>query len=285
MLNSRRALYRVFVSPIEPRQASMAISSALRPAPQVNQAAGLQNPAFLPLLALASSQTRGFVKRSRPPRGARGNDDDALGFNDDDGPQYDRRFTTRETIARSGRDRMPRDHEITDPQIRVLDNGSIEGPLATRFVLTKLDSSESLRMIEPYVPADAQAGTPARYALCKIVNKRDEYQQEKLRKEQKKISGGGGTKTKEVEMSWTIGPHDLATKTRQIGGFLDKGFKVELVMGKKKRGKQATPEEIKAVLDKIKEEVDVHGGRETRPQEGTVGATLRMYFEGPSKKS
>ncbi|RFU80347.1 translation initiation factor if-3 [Trichoderma arundinaceum] len=262
-----------------------------RPASRVSCEASGQS--LLPAIPSPSSafrhrpvtrQLRLYAGASRPYKG--GNKASAKTSssdeNSDDKDQrgYDRRFTTQRDIDRSGRDRPPWDHEITDPQIMVIDNGSAEGPLATRYVLTKLEEGESLRMITPYVPANSENNTPAKFAVCKIVNKRDEYERQKQLKEKKKTAVAGKAKTKEMELTWAIGGHDLATKLRQMGGFLNKGMKVELMIGKKKGGRAVEMDEAKDVLNKVKEEIEAQGAREAKKPEGQVGGTMRFYLEG-----
>ncbi|PNY26513.1 Translation initiation factor IF-3 [Tolypocladium capitatum] len=278
LCSSRRALYRVFVSPTElPRRAPV---SAQHPPRLLSSAwAGPQG-------ACIGAQLRLYGKPSRPPRsGDRGPGDAAA--RDPDARGFDRRFTTQQDIERSGRDRPPQDHEITDPQIMVIDNGASEGPLATSFVLTKLEPEESLRMVRPYVPADPKNGRPsAQLAVCRIVNKRDEYARQQELKEKRKAGGGDGgkPKTKELELTWAIGEHDLATKMRQLGGFLAKGMKVELMLGRKKGGKQVSGEEAADVARRVREEVAALGGREGKPASGQVGGTMRMFLEGKRGK-
>lgn len=235
-----------------------------------------------PFRPVQRGQLRLYAGASRPYRGGnRGPTSASSESADDDKDRgYDRRFTTQKDIERSGRDRPPWDHEITDPQIMVIDNGSAEGPLSTRYVLTKLEEGESLRMITPYVPANAENKTPAKYAVCKIVNKRDEYERLKQLKEKKKTAVAAKAKTKEMELTWAIGGHDLATKLRQMGGFLNKGMKVELMIGKKKGGRAVEMDEAKDVLKKVKEEIEAQGARETKKPEGQVGGTMRLYLEG-----
>ncbi|KAL7919753.1 hypothetical protein ACQKWADRAFT_300328 [Trichoderma austrokoningii] len=245
--------------------------------PHVSATSSSSSSQFRPI----QGQLRFYAGASKPYRGGnRGPGSAASEIEDDKDRGYDRRFTTQKDIERSGRDRPPWDHEITDPQIMVIDNGSAEGPLATRYVLTKLEEGESLRMMTPYVPANEEDQTPARFAVCKIVNKRDEYERLKQLKERKKTTVAGKPKTKEMELTWAIGGHDLATKLRQMGGFLNKGMKVELMIGKKKGGRAVEAEEARDVLKKLREEIEAQGARETKKQEGQVGGTMRLYLEG-----
>lgn len=227
-----------------------------------------------------------------PRMGGRGNRqsvaDDASEDMEREKRGIDRRFTTKKDIARSQRDRMPQDHEITDPRIMVRDNGVVEGPLSTRFVLSKLDASECLRMVKPYVPANPKAEpqpTPEEFALCEVVNKKEEYDRKKELKEKKKAAAATKPKRKELEITWSIGEHDLDTKMRQMSGFLEKGWKVDLTIGVKKRGKPVERKEMDAVVQRVREAAEGVAAREAKPSQGDVGRTLRMYFEGHKVQS
>lgn len=235
----------------------------------------------------ATLQARLVSSRSTLPRNRRGPSGavsrDAA---QDDDRGFDRRFTTQLDIERSGRDRPPRDHEITDPQVVVLGSDGASGPVATRLALARLGPDESLRMVQPYLPADAEADRPLpRLAVCKVVNKRDEYARQRQRREAQAGSGAAAKpKTKELDLSWAIGPHDLATKMRQMGGFLAKGSKVELMLARKKGGKPVSPDEAAEVVRRLREEVEAYGGREAKPPSGQVGGTMRLFVEAAAKQ-
>ncbi|KAI9898743.1 hypothetical protein N3K66_007103 [Trichothecium roseum] len=204
---------------------------------------------------------------------------------DDDEELVDKRFTTQRAHERTGRDRLPRDHEITDPLIMVKEHDEVQGPLAPGYVLSRLSKEESLRMVRFYLPADPkQERYKHEYAVAEIVNKREEFEREKERagKERRKKQA----KTKEVEITWNIGEHDLQTKLTQIGKFLAKGNKVEVILGKKrKKGKTKGPTDAEGVLKMVREALDGLGGRETKTCSGEVGEVMRLFVEEkPPKK-
>ena len=193
---------------------------------------------------------------------------------------YDKRYTTQELFQKSGKDRLPQDFEITDPKIMIIDKGEAEGPIQTAFALTKLSPNESLRMIKPYVPADQKNKNPACYAICKIFNKQQEFERQMLLKEKKKNEVA--IKTKELEMSWVIGDHDLVFKMKHLQNFLQKGMKVIITLGARRKGaKKPTVDMARAeeVLKKVKEEA-ILAGRETKKPEGNPGKLMRLYYEG-----
>ncbi|KAF4969708.1 hypothetical protein FZEAL_10182 [Fusarium zealandicum] len=265
--SSRRALYRVFVSPLDRHEAILArqlLSAARAVLPSVHQ-----NRLFT-----ASSQ---FSAVRAPPKPQSAVDDD-----DDRG--FDRRFTTRDDFAKSGRDRLPQDHEIKDPKIMVIDNGIFDGPLLTRHVMSRLNEGESLRMVTPYMPANTKDNKPMQFAVCKVVNKKEEYERQREVRARQRVSKQTSTKTKELELSWAIGENDLQTKVRQLSGFLAKGMKVEVILGYKKRTKKRVDEAAAAdVLAKVRKGVEEVGAREYKPEDGQVGKTLRLFLEGTAK--
>ncbi|KAJ4150089.1 hypothetical protein LMH87_010855 [Akanthomyces muscarius] len=296
LFNSRAALQRVFSLATSPAQARHLAATG----------------------HVLHSQVRTYAAGPPPRRGPRGHRSvdsvaDGPGANDDRG--FSPLFTTAADIERSQKDRMPQDFEIKDPKIMVLENGSIAGPLSTRYVMSKLDEkTESLRMIRPYIPkgsplrkgnkaaedgagptptsqrgAGAEPGAAAgpvtqqeQFALCEIVNKFEAFLKEQERKQKKKASAK--PKTKEMELTWSISEHDLQTKLRQLGGFLAKGMKVHLVLGRKKGGQKVDDETMRALLKRIQREIQTLDAREVKPREGEVGRTMRLHLEGVVKK-
>ncbi|KAI6784963.1 Translation initiation factor IF-like protein [Emericellopsis cladophorae] len=228
-------------------------------------------------------QKRRFVT-STPFAASKKDDMDRLEASMKAEEKIDPRYTTRAYQEKTGRARYPQDYEITDPLIRVLDGGTIEGPLNTRFVMSKLMEGESLRMVEPYDPGNPKERIPPTYALCKIIDKNEAYRQARELKEKKK--GQKKVKTKEIELSWGISENDLLTKTTQIGNFLEKGNKVELTLGKKRGGKEVAAKAAAAVLARVRQEIEAKNGMEIQKKTtGEVGGTMKLFLEPkPTKK-
>lgn len=270
----RKALYRVFVlSPSERHEALLA--NQLVPA-LLQQA---RVPAQRQLRAQGGKQqARPFSSSplllARPPM-------EILQPRDDE-RNYDRRYTTKEDVEKSGRGRLPQDFEITDPYIMVLDNGKFNGPMPPRKAIGSLAPDESLRMIQPYVPARPKDGVMETHAICKIVNKAEEYARARQLRERRKQTKAAGVKN--VELNWGIGDHDLATKIRRISNFLEKGMKVEVELGVKKRAKKVDDTVAQEVVKRLRKSVEEVGAREFRPEEGGLNRTMRLYFEGKQQQ-
>ncbi|EWY87346.1 translation initiation factor IF-3 [Fusarium oxysporum NRRL 32931] len=263
--SSRRALYRVFV------QHEALLTRQFQPP----RALPIQNRSF------SASQLRARKSKKRE------DEIETDPFADEGQDRsFDRRYTTQEEFEKSGRDRLPQDFEIKDPKIMVLDNGVFDGPLLTKNVLSRLPETDSLRMVTPYIPGDPKKDKPTQYAICKIVNKREEYERQRELTQRRRLSKQTTPKTKEVEMSWAISEHDLGVKTQQLVGFLSKGMKVELILGFKKKGQKRRTSEDTAeeVYTKVNKLVEQLGSREYKPRDGEVGKTMRIYLEGIIKQ-
>ncbi|ENH70414.1 Translation initiation factor 3, C-terminal [Fusarium oxysporum f. sp. vasinfectum] len=264
--SSRRALYRVFV------QHEALLTRQFQPP----RALPIQNRSF------SASQSRARKSKKRE------DEIETDPFADEGQDRsFDRRYTTQEEFEKSGRDRLPQDFEIKDPKIMVLDNGVFDGPLLTKNVLSRLPETDSLRMVTPYIPGDPKKDKPTQYAICKIVNKREEYERQRELTQRRRLSKQTTPKTKEVEMSWAISEHDLGVKTQQLVGFLSKGMKVELILGFKKKGQKRRTSEDTAeeVYTKVNKLVEQLGSREYKPRDGEVGKTMRIYLEGIIKQA
>ena len=119
-------------------------------------------------------------------------------------------------------------------------------------------------------------------AICKIIDKEaarlaEEEARQKAR--QRAVA------TKELELNWAIAAHDLEHKARRLREFLAKGFTVEILLAKKRRGRPATREEANALLETVRAIAEeVPGTRQTKRMEGEVGGVVKLVYEGPSKK-
>ncbi|EKJ72704.1 hypothetical protein FPSE_07104 [Fusarium pseudograminearum CS3096] len=267
--SSRRALYRVFVE-------REALTRQFIPTQRI-----------LPVYHNRRFSVSPLHLKGKARRGKAGQDDFETEPNDEENKTFDRRYTTKEDFIKSGRDRLPIDFEITDPKIMVLDNGVLDGPLVTRNVMSRIDTStDSLRMATPYIPADPKNNKPVQYALCKIVNKREEYERQRELQQRRRVSKQTSSKFKEIEMSWAIDENDLKIKTKQLIGFLSKGWKVEVIMGFKKKGqkKRTSEDTAEEAYVKVQNLVKELGTKEYKPREGEVGRTMRFYLEGIDKE-
>lgn len=87
---------------------------------------------------------------------------------------------------------------------------------------------------------------------------------------------------KQLEISWTIDPHDFEHKMKHLRRFLEEGRRVEVLVAKKtKHRRDPTPNEATALLDGIRLVVArVEGAVEPRRPEGFITKVMTMFFEG-----
>ncbi len=123
-----------------------------------------------------------------------------------------------------------------------------------------------------------------RWAVCKVMSKQALRESEKARAKNMK-QAAKSSKVKELELNWAIDEHDLQHRLDKLQGFLEKGHKVDVVLAGKRRGRQATLEECKIVLKKVRDRVlQTEGAREVREKEGEMPGPVMLHLEGKGKE-
>lgn len=176
--------------------------------------------------------------------------------------------------------RMPRDNEINWPYVYVRtpgESGALDTPRPIKEVLAELDLKTTY--LEAVVVPKAGDRSSPRWPICRIVNKKEELAKAKELKERKKK---GAVKEKELELNWTLGPHDLDHKLKTLQKFLGKGYKVQVLLQKKARSKgTATEADAKALIEKVTTAVgEVKGAKEWKGREGQVLGRYIIFLQG-----
>lgn len=182
--------------------------------------------------------------------------------------------------------RLPRDDEITWPYVFVKTpsvdgHERLDGPRPVKEVLAELDLRKcSLQAVVMPRPDDEEA---PRWPICKIVNKKEELARVKELKERKKQAI---VKEKELELNWALAPHDLEHKLKTMQKFLAKGYKVQVLLLKKRGSKASVADKVaKALLEKIETAVaEVTGSKEWKKREGQVLGSLRLFLQGHAQE-
>lgn len=260
--NSRAALFRVFVSPLE----SSALGSTRNSLLLASQHGLPLRQAIATQLPLPKPLNRGLSTSAvllAPPPGRQ----------------------------RAVPDRLPIDFEIRAKEIMLVEeDNKITGPHKTQRLLSTLDlSTYSLRTIESALPPPkpSEDGKPERprrpggqFPLCRVVHKAEEYKREQARSKAKKDSVRAA-KQKGVEISWAIAENDLALKLKQMRGFLEKGQKVAVTFARKKGARTATGAEMQAAIQAVKDAAaGVPGAKAWKAAEGDIGKKYFLYYEG-----
>lgn len=175
--------------------------------------------------------------------------------------------------------RMPRDNEIDWPYVYVKTPGveGLDTPRPIKEVLAELDPKTTY--LEAVTVPKADDRSSPRWPVCRIVNKKEELAKMKDLKERKKK---GAVKEKELELNWTLAPHDLDHKLKTLQKFLSKGYKVQLLLQKKARAKvTANQEDAKTLIEKVTKAVEeVKGAKEWKGREGQVLGRYMIFLQG-----
>jgi len=174
--------------------------------------------------------------------------------------------------------RLPRDEEITHPLVQLAsEDGKLSAPTPTRQILERLDRRrESLVVV---AQPDPEKENSMQYPVCKVVNRAAERAAEK---EKALAARKKNVLNKELELNWAIDPHDLGHRLDKLKTFLEKGCRVEITLMSRKRKRQATAEEGREVVRRVREVIgQVPGAKEYKPMEGAILASCKIFVEGP----
>ncbi|PUU81450.1 hypothetical protein B9Z19DRAFT_1122075 [Tuber borchii] len=85
--------------------------------------------------------------------------------------------------------------------------------------------------------------------------------------------------TRVLEFTWAISEHDLAHKMKKMGEFMQKGYRVEVIVGTRKGMPKVKAEQAKELIAKIRE-TGIMFGKEWKKEDGALGAQFTLFFEG-----
>ncbi|CAK3979235.1 hypothetical protein B0A50_07601 [Lecanosticta acicola] len=176
------------------------------------------------------------------------------------------------------------DHEIRAREIYLIDpiTNRRSERTHTRFDILKSLDLRTHRLVQVTPDDDKDHPIP----LCKVVNKKEAFDQERKRKEETKeqkklakVAGEAGEKT--MELNWAIDENDLGHRLGKMQGFLEEGRRVEVVFNSKKRGRKATREECLGVIARVRGIVEeVKGAKVRSDLEGVLGKFAKMELQG-----
>ena len=85
--------------------------------------------------------------------------------------------------------------------------------------------------------------------------------------------------TRVLEFTWAIFEHDLAHKMKKMGEFMQKGNRVEVIVGTRKGMTRVKAERAKELIAKIRE-AGAMFGKEWKEADGALGTQFTLFFEG-----
>ncbi|KAH8704075.1 hypothetical protein BGW36DRAFT_370538 [Talaromyces proteolyticus] len=168
----------------------------------------------------------------------------------------------------------PTNEEIEANVIQLVnENGQLELPTLKNNVLISLRrDSQILVQLDP--------GGAGRNTVCKVMNIKDLRDQERAKENTVRLAKHAAkTSHKQIELNWSIDPHDLAHRLKKLTSFLEKDKTVEIVLTRKKGKRAATAPEIQQLLDHVQSTVQAANAHQAKPMDGEPGKTLTITVE------
>lgn len=185
-----------------------------------------------------------------------------------------------------GRDRPPRDEEIRAFKVYVVrpEDGRLSEPQILSKVLDTRERDEKGRPTQ-YLQEVLAKSEDRPYPICKMFDKKAAREADEAKRKAAKTTK---MHMKQLEVSWTVSDNDLGHRMGRLKEFLEKGWRVEVIFGSKRKGwknrREATVEEAERVLEKIRNVVREVEGAKERPMQGKVREDAVLCFEGKAKK-
>lgn len=193
---------------------------------------------------------------------------------------YARKDTRRHALS----DYYTIDNAITAPRVNFVDaDGKFFQDVATLDALNSFNKvTHHLVQVTPGKVDEFGVPDPSSPPVCRVVSKMDlrAQHEKKVEVARKQAKGVTGPPQKNLELNWAIGGGDLKHRLNKLQEFLLEGRRVEVLLGPKKRGRKATPEEAESVYKAVMGAVDECKGAKEVKREGTLGAVLTVVFEG-----
>ncbi|UPX17349.1 uncharacterized protein EKO05_0007711 [Ascochyta rabiei] len=195
-----------------------------------------------------------------------------------------RTFARKDTRRHALSDHFIIDGAINAPRVNYVDaNGNYFEDVATLDALSSFNKvTHHLVQVTPGQVDEYGTPDPDHPPVCRVVSKIDlrAQHERKVDAVRKQTKGVTGPPQKNLELNWAIGGGDLKHRLNKLQQFLTEGRKVEVLLGPKKRGRKATPDEADAVLKAVVGAVDECKGAREVKREGDVGAVLTIMLEG-----
>ena len=127
------------------------------------------------------------------------------------------------------------------------------------------------------------------YPVCRMYDKKAAREAEEAKRKATKAAKHTKRQSKQLEVNWTVSDNDLGHRMARMKEFLEKGWKVEVVFGSQRksgwaRRREASEEEARGVLEKIRRAGGEVEGAQEREMQGTVGKEAVLSFERKAKK-
>lgn len=187
----------------------------------------------------------------------------------------------------AGKNDVPRDENIRASRVYVIQADNKRGePIRLEDALDARSRDERGRLTQ-YLRQVREPDDQIPYPLCRYYDKQYERDKDLAKKKAAKASK---TEQKQLEINWTVSDNDLSHRMARLKEFLEKGWKVDVVIGStRKRGWSAKRTDNLGLagnlVAKVREAaLQVAGSREKAEMKGKLGEEASLSFEGPKKK-
>lgn len=155
-------------------------------------------------------------------------------------------------------------------------DGQLDVPTRKSNVLVSLRRNEQvLVQLDP--------GSNGRPAVCKVMSLNEFREQERSKEKASRLAKHTAkTSSKQIELNWSIDPHDLSHRLKKLSSFIEKGRTVEIVLTRKRHKRMATADEIKHLMDSIRTAIEEANAHQTKSMDGEIGKTLTITVEKKS---
>ncbi|EGS21057.1 uncharacterized protein CTHT_0028970 [Thermochaetoides thermophila DSM 1495] len=174
------------------------------------------------------------------------------------------------------------DHNIPYSMVQIRqDDGTLSPPERTTGLLRSLNLNQySVVLLAPPRKDDKSKGPE--YAIVRIIDKIAERKEEEAKAAAKRANK---VTQKQLEINWSIAPHDLQIRMKQLKQFLTKGYQVQVTLMSKRGKRAATQEEAKKALQTVWDTIaDVPGTSQYKKEQGEVGKTVMLFIQGPTPR-
>ena len=190
--------------------------------------------------------------------------------------------------TKDGPKRRPRDEEIKAFKVYIVRPGDDRLP-ELRLLSQVLGDRERDEKGRPtqFIQEVSPPSQERPHPICKLCDKKVEREAEEARRKTAKANKLK-SQLKQLEISWIVSDNDLGHRMARLKEFLEKGWRVEILFGVKRKGwkdkREASAEEANNVLEKIRKAVGEVEGAQEKQMQGKVGQVAILFFEGKVKK-
>ncbi|KAJ5361224.1 hypothetical protein N7541_002068 [Penicillium brevicompactum] len=169
----------------------------------------------------------------------------------------------------------PKNEAIGAPFIHIVnEQGQLGDPVTLLDALDLFDRKESF-LVQVRGPSEGEI------PICKIYNQKEYRQHQKALE---KAARSNKTGIKKIELNWAVDSNDLSHRMKQLQKFLEKDFRVEILLTTKRKKRSPTVAEIKHVAQTVFDTIKAAGARQVSEPEGELGKQFRIAAKRPKQQ-